>query len=102
MAKSTALLILHAGEPSREDSNALEATAFGVLEDIRLAERVARALRATRPGPLRGIGVTVHARAVSLEGQVPSYYLKQLAQATVRTVPGVHEVCNKLIVCQSS
>jgi osmotically-inducible protein OsmY len=99
MAKSAALLILRTGEPSRKDSNALEATAFGVLEDIRLAERVARALRATGHRPLRGIGVTVYARTVSLEGQVPSYYLKRLAQATVQTVPGVYQVCNNLIVC---
>jgi osmotically-inducible protein OsmY len=98
MAKSAALLILRTGEPSREDSNALEAAAFGVLEDIRLAERVVRALRATGHGPLRDIGVTVHARTVSLEGQVPSYFLKQLAQATASAVPGAHRVCNDLEV----
>src|SRR5262249_37088822 len=69
-------------------------------EDLRLAERVRFALRATGYGPLRGAEVTVRARLVTLGGRVPSYYLKQVAQATVLAVPGVHQVCNNLDVCQ--
>ena len=58
------------------------------LEDHRLAERVERALRATGYGAMRAVRVSVNARVVLLGGRVPSYYLKQLAQATALTVPG--------------
>jgi hypothetical protein len=79
MVKSAAVLILRTGKPSREDSNALEATAFGVLEDIRLAERVALALRATGHGALRGIGVTVYAH--SRPGRSSSHLLPETPRA---------------------
>jgi hypothetical protein len=46
------------------------------MEDIRLAERVARVIRATSGRPLRCPRVTVTARVVSLEAEVPSYFLK--------------------------
>lgn len=68
------------------------------LEDLRLAERVERALCATGYGFLRAARVSVVARKVVLEGQVPSYYLKQVAQATALAVPGVHLVRNDLDV----
>ena len=67
-------------------------------EDLCLAERVERALRATGYGPLRGIEVTVHARLVILGGRVPSYYLKQVAQTTALAVLGARQVRNDLDV----
>jgi hypothetical protein len=67
-------------------------------EDLCLAERVERALRATGYGPLRGIAVTVQARLVILGGRVPSYYLKQVAQTTALAVPGACQVRNDLDV----
>jgi osmotically-inducible protein OsmY len=71
-------------------------------EDLDLAERVERALQATGYGSLRGIKVTVRARYVVLGGRVPSYYLKQVAQTTALTVPGVHHVRNDLDVAPPS
>jgi len=68
------------------------------MEDIRLAERFARALRATGRGPLLYAGVTVTPRIVSLEQEVPSYFLKQVAQAAALSVPGVRHVRNGLKV----
>jgi osmotically-inducible protein OsmY len=68
------------------------------LEDLRLAERVEHALRATGYGPLRGMEVTVHERLVILRGRVPSYHLKQVAQATALAVPGAQQVRNDLEV----
>ena len=67
-------------------------------EDVCLAERVERALRATGYGPLRGIEVTVHARLIILDGRVPSYYLKQVAQTTALAVPGTRQLRNDLDV----
>lgn len=70
------------------------------LEDLRLAERIERALRATGHRSLRAVAVAVCARVVILGGRVPSYYLKQLAQATALAVPGAHHIRNDLHVVQ--
>jgi osmotically-inducible protein OsmY len=67
-------------------------------EDLCLAERVERALRATGYGPLRAIEVTVRARLVILGGRVPSYHLKQVAQTAAMAVPGTGQVRNDLDV----
>jgi osmotically-inducible protein OsmY len=67
-------------------------------EDFFLAERVERALCATGYGALRDIDVTVYARLIILDGRVPSYYLKQVAQATALAVPGARHVHNDLDV----
>ena len=90
-------------EHPTEEKDALERTGPLVtqrLEDHHLAERVERALRATGYGALRTVRVTVNARVVILGGRVSSYYLKQLAQATVFAVPGAHQIRNDLNVVQ--
>jgi len=69
-----------------------------ILEDLRLAESVERALGTTGYLPLRGIQVSVHDRAVVLQGHVPSYYLKQMATITALSVLGVEKVRNDLEV----
>ena len=63
-----------------------------------MAERVERALCATGYGPLRDVTVTVHSRLLILGGQVPSYHLKQVAQAAALAVTGAHRVRNDLAV----
>jgi osmotically-inducible protein OsmY len=68
------------------------------MEDLRLAERVERALRALGFSPLRAIEVAVCGQVVILRGRVPSYYVKQIAQATALAVPGVRQLCNDLDV----
>ena len=101
MAQSGAFLIWPTREPTAAERDAVKATdqrlARSVL-DLDLAERVERALRATGYGPLRGIEVTAHERLVILAGPAPSYYLKQVAQATALAVPGVDRVRNDLEV----
>jgi osmotically-inducible protein OsmY len=97
MSQPTALLFL----PTREDTDSVRETAQLLaqsLEGLRLAERVERALRATGYMPLRGIEVIVQAQLVILAGRVPSYYLKQVAQATALAVPGAQQVRNDLEV----
>jgi osmotically-inducible protein OsmY len=103
MAGSAALQILPAPGRTGEETDTLQETALVLgqsLEDLRLAERIERALRASGYGQLRGVGVTVHARLVILAGRVPSYYLKQVAQTAALAVPGVHQVRNDLDVCR--
>jgi osmotically-inducible protein OsmY len=101
MAQPSALLIL----PAEEQTDGIQAMAQLLMqsrEDLRLAERVNHALRTTGYVPLRDIAVTVQARLVMLEGQVPSYFLKQLAQASAMAVPGVQRVRNDLKVGRTS
>jgi osmotically-inducible protein OsmY len=105
MTRPSAYLILPTAEHAAKDKDAAQETALLLtqcLEDLRLAEHVQRALRATRYESLRDTAVTVHQRLVILEGRVPNYYLKQIAQTTALAVPGVHEVRNNLKVRRAS
>lgn len=96
MNRAASLLVLPAGEPA--DGAQAAALLMQMVEDLDLAERVGRALAATGYGPMRDIQVTVQARLVILEGRAPSYYLKQVAQASALAVPGVERVRNDLEV----
>jgi osmotically-inducible protein OsmY len=100
MAKSTALLIQHARKHSDEENACHVAGSLRSqsLEDLRLAERIACALRATGYSVLRDIDVFVNARTVHLVGRVPSYHLKQIAQATALAIPGTHQIHNDVDV----
>ena len=103
MTQLTVPLIPPARHRPGEETGAARRTALLLrqgLEDRLLAERVERALRATGYGPLRLIEVTVHAQYVILDGRVPSYYLKQVAQTIALTVPGARHVRNDLDVAR--
>ena len=63
-----------------------------------LAVRVEHALRATGYLSLRNVEVSATGSAVHLQGSVSTYYLKQLAQATVLNMPDVCDVCNDIDV----
>lgn len=69
-----------------------------ILEDLCLAEGIERVLRASGHGSLRAVEVAVCGRVVILSGRVPTYYSKQLAQATALTVPGAQQIHNDLDV----
>jgi osmotically-inducible protein OsmY len=66
--------------------------------DLFLADSVARALGATGFAPLRRVAVAARQDAITLRGRVPSFFLKQLAQAAARGVAGVVAVRNHLDV----
>jgi osmotically-inducible protein OsmY len=72
------------------------------LVDLCLVERVERALRATGYSPLRAVEVSVRGQLVILRGRVPSYYMKQLAQAVAMGVAGTRELRNDVDVVRSS
>jgi hypothetical protein len=63
-----------------------------------LALRIEQALRATGYPPLRNLHVLAAEGIAILRGAVPSYYMKQIAQAAVSGVPGVGDVHNELEV----
>jgi osmotically-inducible protein OsmY len=47
---------------------------------------------------LFAISVSVHGGQVTLDGEVPTYYLKQVAQTAALAVPGVESVENEIVV----
>jgi hypothetical protein len=47
---------------------------------------------------LRVLACDSHEGVLAIRGRVPSFYLKQLAQATVRDVPGVEVIHNQVQV----
>jgi osmotically-inducible protein OsmY len=101
MFQPSALLPPPPREPVGEALGAVPATApvrTQSREDACLAERVQRALRATGYRPLQGLEVSVQAEHICLGGRVPSYYLKQVAQATALAVSGAYHVRNDLEV----
>jgi osmotically-inducible protein OsmY len=105
MTRPAALLMLPSQPRTDAEQDAIPTTTQLLaqsLEDLHLAERVERALRATGYGPLRDLEVTVHMQLVILGGRVPSYYLKQVALATTLAVPGVEQVRNDLAVGRPS
>ena len=55
----------------------------------------------TSPLPhLRRLCVTVNEAEVVITGRVPSFYLKQLAQETIRPSIGPRRILNRVEVCQ--
>src|ERR1051326_2891723 len=66
--------------------------------DRRLLDCVTHALEQTGHHPLQQLALHCEMDLVTLIGQVPTYYLKQLAQVTVLSVPGVMQVDNQLQV----
>lgn len=65
---------------------------------LTLVARVCQSLHQTTYQALRLIRVYAEGHTVILEGGVPSYYLKQVAQEAVLTVPGVQHLRNHLRV----
>ena len=56
------------------------------------------ALRQSAYLELRGVDCDFSSGVLTLRGRVPSYHLKQLAQASVADVPGVVEIHNRVEV----
>ncbi|MBP3953726.1 BON domain-containing protein [Gemmata sp. G18] len=57
------------------------------------------ALTSSPLGQLRRLRVTENENEVVLTGQVSSYYLKQMAQETIRIAVGVRRLLNRVEVC---
>ncbi|MFN0054034.1 MAG: BON domain-containing protein [Planctomycetales bacterium] len=70
-------------------------------ERARTSIAVERALRATGYSALRDVEVTLCRGVVTLWGQVPNYFQKQLAQAAAQRVWGVHAINNEIEVMRA-
>ena len=71
-------------------------------EDQLLESRARRALTTSDYAALRRIQVSSRDGCVYLEGCVPSFYLKQMAQVIALRVAGVTWICNELVVPEDS
>jgi hypothetical protein len=67
-----------------------------------LAPEPAVALTSSPLGQLRRLVVTSNAHQVIITGQVSSYYLKQMAQETVRPHLGTRTLLNHVEVCSDA
>jgi osmotically-inducible protein OsmY len=68
--------------------------------DFEVSETAAARLRASPYFPLRSITCEFEEGTLLLSGCVTSYYLKQLAQETVRTLQSVRVIVNAVQVIQ--
>ncbi len=55
-------------------------------------------LRSSPYLPLRKLRCEYNEGVLTIRGQVPTFYLKQLAQTRIRQVPGVEEINNRVEV----
>jgi len=72
--------------------------ASSARDPLSLSVDIEQALRAAGYSGLRGVEIVVKSGVVLLTGRVPSYHMKQIAQATAMRMPGVLDVCNELDV----
>ena len=66
-----------------------------------IAEIAQQLLRKSAYFELRNVSCEFSGGVLTLRGRVPSYHLKQLAQASVADVPGVIEIHNRVEVTPS-
>jgi hypothetical protein len=102
MFSSSALMVLSSGSRGEEGAGpAPDTPAARAAVDLDLAERVQRALGATGYPPLRAIEIAVCSPLTVLRGRVPTYHLKQVAQAAAMAVAGIGAVRNDVEVVRS-
>lgn len=83
---------------ARREDPPVRANALPPSPEERTFEAANRALRSTGRWPLCNVDVHVIDDSVVLSGRVPTYHLKQLAQAIVLSLEGVRTVQNELDV----
>jgi hypothetical protein len=79
------------------DATSTRSNPFALLFQ-EIAEIAQAALRRSAYVELRNVSCDFSGGVLTLHGRVPTYYLKQLAQASVVDVPGVVEIDNRVEV----
>lgn len=69
-----------------------------VCPNTLLMNQVASRFQACGHPSLRRVEVSVAVDAVTLQGTLPSFYMKQMAQALAKSVDGVARVVNDTVV----
>lgn len=71
-----------------------------VTGDADILSAASAALHHTGYAQLRAVKLYCHSGRIILQGRIPTYFLKQLAQEVLRHVPNVREIDNDLhVVC---
>ena len=70
-------------------------------DDLCMAERILRALRASCYSDLHAVAAIVVDGNLILQGEVSSFFIKQIAQEVVRPVLGSKKLVNELRVVKS-
>ncbi len=83
--------------PARH-ANPVTGTSFAIDPGAEVHERVATRLRRSPYIPLRAIRCECGGGVLRLQGSLPTFYLKQIAQETVKGVEGVREIVNQIEV----
>ena len=66
--------------------------------EAELERRAQAHLNASPHNELRSVQCEVHGDVLTLRGRVKSYYLKQLAQESIRGIDGIHRIVNQMVV----
>lgn len=72
--------------------------AFSGESQFKPIDRVNLAFHQSRYPAIRNLGVRADGEKLVIVGEVPSFYLKQLAQAIARHVEGVRHIENRVVV----
>jgi hypothetical protein len=53
-------------------------------------------------GRMRGLSIEQRGKTLCLSGRLPTFYLKQLVQETIRHIPGVQRIHNEIAVVSAA
>lgn len=84
--------------PTRSVQENPTTTKIHVVEYCVVTEAVLARLRSSPYYALRSLTGFCRCGELQLDGIVPSYYMKQMAQETIRTIDGVEVIVNRVIV----
>ena len=79
-------------------TESVQATATATENTVSLEDVIQGVLQRTGQYYLRGIDIVVQPDSVVLQGFVPTYYMKQVAQEAVLTVADGHRIDNQIEV----
>ena len=84
--------------PRSESEQKLRSGKFAALEDARKLRQIRDSWAASGYRILQRVELDLDNGRLALRGSVPSFYLKQFAQHTALSVPGIQEIDNQLHV----
>src|SRR5438309_850834 len=83
-------------------SNQINASRLAAGHSVEVVELAERRLRGNSYLALKNVSCTCLDGILLLEGSLPTYYLKQLAQEVVADIDGVDQIVNNIEVAASS
>lgn len=88
----------HVNEATARSVAATDRTSRNAAHDHRIVDAAYRAFRASGYGQLLGLSVYCDDGRVTLQGRLPTFYLKQVAQSVLRSIDGIRDIDNDIKV----